>query len=169
VRAPTPSAAAEIAVPSVIELVDRFNDLIEQAETAIWDRWEAYASATRSLSDRLRRQSPRQRVVRQHDRVTALERRMRQAEAHRVAFQGLRLQRLRDLLETLEPAAILRRGYARLSLADSGLPVNGVAQIQTGQRLRTDLRDGAIISTVLEAAASSDRAEALASARKGPS
>lgn len=170
VRAPTPSAAAEITVPSIVELVERLNELVERADTAVWERWDAYAAAFQRASDRLRRLSPRQRVRRHHQQVGDLTRRLRQAEAHRVAVQRLQLRRLRDLLETLEPAAILRRGYARLSLADSGQPVNRAAQIHIGQRLRADLRDGSIISTVDDATASGANGDtAFATARRGTS
>lgn len=148
VRAPTPSAAAEITVPSITDMVERLNELVERADTAIWEHWDAYAAATQRVVDRLRLQSPRQQVRRHHDQLSNLTARLLRAEAHRLALQRLQLKRLRDLLETLEPAAILRRGYARLSLLDSGQPVNRVTQTRAGQRLRADLLDGSIISTV---------------------
>lgn len=148
VRAPTPSAAAEVTVPSITDMVERLNELVERADTAIWEHWDAYAAATQRVVDRLRLQSPRQRVRRHHDQLSNLTARLLRAEAHRLALQRLQLKRLRDLLETLEPAAILRRGYARLSLLDSGQPVNRVTQTRAGQRLRADLLDGSIISTV---------------------
>lgn len=154
VRAPTPSAAAEITVPSITDMVERLNELVERADTAIWEHWDAYAAATQRVVDRLRLQSPRQRVRRHHDQLSNLTARLLRAEAHRLALQRLQLKRLRDLLETLEPAAILRRGYARLSLLDSGQPVNRVTQTRAGQRLRADLLDGSIISTVDQTMAS---------------
>jgi exodeoxyribonuclease VII large subunit len=147
-RAPTPSAAAELAVPSIVEMVERLTDLTERAGEVTQDLWQAYASALDLATGRLRRQSPAERVRHSRDSVDALSRRIRQAERHRIAMERLQLRRLHDLLQTLEPEAMLRRGYARLSLADSGRPVNRQLDVRTGDRIRADLLDGAIIATV---------------------
>lgn len=172
VRAPTPSAAAEITVPSVIEMVDRLNELVERADATVWERWGLYASVSRTMVDRLRRTSPGERVSRHRDQVSTLTRRMLQAERHRIAVQSLQLQRLHDLLETLEPTAILRRGYARLSDIDTGQPVSRAAGVRCGQRLRADLADGSLVATVIETVAASahaNNARAISELEKGRS
>lgn len=158
VRAPTPSAAAEIAVPSMDDMVERLSELIGRADTAVWAHWEAYGAATKAMWARLGRLSPERRVAYHREHVSALARRLNQAERHRFAVQQLGLRRLNDLLETLEPAAILRRGYARLSLVASGEPVSRTAHLRAGQRLRADVRDGAIIATVNETVPNGARA-----------
>lgn len=148
VRAPTPSAAAELAVPSILEMVEQLNDLTARASDVMNDLWQEYASALEVAARRLRRESPAERIRRSRESVTLLSRRLRQAERHRVAMQGLELKRLRDLLQTLDPEAMLRRGYARLSLVETGNPVNRIADARTGDRVRADLLDGAFVATI---------------------
>ena len=58
------------------------------------------------------------------------------------------LQRLRDLLAVVGPAATLERGYAIVSTADDGRIIRSTADLRSGQLLRTQVADGSFDSEV---------------------
>jgi exodeoxyribonuclease VII large subunit len=53
-----------------------------------------------------------------------------------------------DVLAALDPAAVLRRGYAALQRSADGLPVFSVAQAEPGTRILALLGDGTLESSV---------------------
>jgi len=53
-----------------------------------------------------------------------------------------------DVLAALDPAAVLRRGYAALQRSTDGLPVFSVTQAEPGTRIVALLADGALESNV---------------------
>ncbi len=61
-------------------------------------------------------------------------------------MQGL--ARAASVLAALEPAAVLKRGYAAIQAIDNGLPVFSVAQLQPGAEIVTLLEDGSFRSVV---------------------
>jgi exodeoxyribonuclease VII large subunit len=142
VRAPTPSAAAELAVPdraelaaAVMGLATRLAQVMhEQAQ----ERRAALAShqrALRHLSPRVRLQSARQQV---DDLQAAVAARFRQD----LALRRERLAGLTAQLESLSPLATLARGYAIVRQAETGDVVRAVGQVSPGDRLAVRVADG---------------------------
>jgi exodeoxyribonuclease VII large subunit len=146
--APTPSAAAEICVPSVIDLHDRVATLRSRLSWAILTSRE---EASVDLADARRRLLAQHPVAsaRRHERAveqaaTGLSRAMRarlaeRRDATRVAAQ---------LLAALDPTAVLQRGYAVLQAEENGDPIFSIAQLRPGQRVVAHLGDGASTSIV---------------------
>lgn len=93
-RAPTPSAAAEIVVPSMLELKSRLESLLR----FLW----------KNFSD----------IVPQHaQHLDDLMDRLTISMDHRIKKEELRLGHLRRQLTSLNPTAVLERGYSITSLA----------------------------------------------------
>ena len=140
-RAPTPSAAAELAVPDMTELLARTEQLRARMRTGL--------SATVSRgAERLAQLSARP-VLRRADRFfdaqkTAL---LRQTEhvfsaLRRILSDGdARLAEMGGKLDALSPLAVLSRGYAAAFHAD-GRAVTSVHHLSTGDRLSLRLADG---------------------------
>ncbi len=143
-RAPTPSAAAEIAVPDRTEQLQRVRGLhayIDQSVQSLLDRESTRVS---TLRDRLEQSAPDPAALRVelHAQARALDR----AAADALASRSLRLAAARSRLEALNPAATLDRGYALVTATD-GSVINAAAQVAPGDKLLIRMRDGIIEAT----------------------
>lgn len=118
-RAPTPTAAAELATPHVQELR------------------EALARLQRSLA----RQSPQARIRREQLRVDELSERGGRALAQRTRLLRAGLGGLAARLDALSPLAVLQRGYA-IVRKPGGAAVRGPGEVQAGEKLDVRVRDG---------------------------
>lgn len=142
-RAPTPTAAAELATPNQADLRAALTDLRrELTETTLATvntrRW--------TLSDaqnRLLRQAPRARILNDRQRLDDLTRRAETALTHQRQLRRTRLDGLTQKLTALNPLAILERGYAVITQAD-GQVVRRVSQVSPGDPLTLRLADGTI-------------------------
>lgn len=140
VRAPTPSAAAELAVPNQAELrvglrrhcnvlVATMDGLIQQR------RWE-----TGQLVARLRRHPPSLERYRQQvdDALAAASHRLDDVMNTRRAS----VERLAAQLRSLNPAATLARGYALVQKVSNGDTIRSVGQVHSGDYLDVHVSDG---------------------------
>ncbi len=150
VRAPTPSAAAELAVADQTELRARLRQSQERLASYIEERLAQRRRALAYTAQRLQACSPR-RVLAQH-RQQVDDKRQR-AIASLMHCIALRRQQLRgDLahLQSLSPSRTLERGYAIVRRRVDGQIVRGVAQVQPRDRVDVQLRDGAFAAAVEE-------------------
>ena len=148
-RAPTPTAAAELATPITQEALlletERFAARLETALRRKLDEESAFlARAARDLAyltPQRRVQDARQSVDALSARLDAARRSVLRETRHQLAGLAARLQ-------GLNPRAVLQRGYASLQRADDGGIVSSRRAAQPGQRLRALLSDGEIWLTV---------------------
>lgn len=163
VRAPTPTAAAEMVSPATQQLHDLVDSQQDRLQTALERLVDRQAQRLDSVAARLGR--PSSNVAQRTAGLVSLRQRMLQAvvsdvQWKRSAWQHLQQGLLPSLsrahqaqrertaraglrLELLDPSLVLRRGYAWLSDA-SGQAVTRAAQLQPGDHLRATLADGAV-------------------------
>ena len=147
-RAPTPTAAAELATPNRSDLLAALQEALGRLDRAILSalgeqRWEL-----RALENRLALHSPRLRLRSDRQRLDEFTRRGERALLHRLQLQRARLNGLEQRLQSLNPVAILRRGFAILT-DDQGRTVRSRAQVQPGDRLAAEVSDGVFDVEVL--------------------
>ncbi len=157
-RAPTPSAAAEIAVFDLgrtLQMIDAARLGLNRAGSNTLDRTEARITP---YTSELAAKSPKNRL---------LEDRHRAAEAHghlqdrmeEILKDALhRLQLAAGELEARSPLKKLESGYAFVARPD-GKRISGVDSLRTGDRVRAYLRDGSFTAVVDEIARGSLPAE----------
>jgi exodeoxyribonuclease VII large subunit len=149
-RAPTPSAAAEMVAPDVEELkatLDSWrrmlvSDMMGQLAIA-WDELE-------SERTQLQRQSPMWQVGSDRDRVKAMASTLEMNLTHRLALQKERVHSARDRLDALSPLQILKRGYAIVRDLDTGKVLTTVKDARSGHLVEIRVADGAFGATVDE-------------------
>jgi len=146
-RAPTPTAAAELATPDQAELRLGLADGIERLGRATLSavngqRWELNA-----LENRLALRSPRARLQNDRQRLDELIIRSRTAARHAVELGRLRLQGAHQRLGALDPIAVLRRGFAVASTVD-GVVLTSLAEVQVDDQVTVRLVDGAFQAQV---------------------
>lgn len=146
-RAPTPSAAAELAVPDmriVLGQLQGYEEALvaamEQILALCRQRVDSYARVFRHLNPQSRLNDRRQRLMEVEDRLRlGMERRIEQAKSE----LAIRTQQL----EGVSPLRQLERGYAYVS-DENGHGVASAEQVTVGQHLFLDVKDGMIESEV---------------------
>ncbi|OAN48515.1 exodeoxyribonuclease VII large subunit [Chloroflexus islandicus] len=149
-RAPTPSAAAEVAAPAVVDLRQRVAELRDRAAGAIMARIEEQRRAVDQQVTLLRRNHPRRHLDAARQTVDELDRRASRAFERWLALAQTRLQGLQARLSTLSPQATLARGYA-IAQRTGGQVVTDPAQVQAGEQLQLTVRAGTLLVAVEDA------------------
>jgi exodeoxyribonuclease VII large subunit len=148
-RAPTPSAAAELVVSSRLELEERLRRHRERLDFAINGMFERCQEQLSSLAGSAAFRQPRYLLDQFTGRVDELGRRMENrltgfVDSNRQIFQGIM-----GRLNALNPLAILERGYS-VSFNEKGDIIKDAKQLAAGDPLRIRLHKGSLISTVKE-------------------
>ena len=148
-RAATPTAAAEAAVPDIVGLETEMAFMIQEAENRIKNR-------LKSAESRVEVFSPEGLVRMLTNKVLLLENRcdshIKTAEAllsARIQREEARVEKLMAGAEAMNPYHILGRGYAAVTDSEGRL-VKSAAQTGKGDRLRIRLSDGTINAEVTE-------------------
>lgn len=170
-RAPTPSAAAELAVFDYRKLEGELSDMQSRLKEAVLRKARLLQMRARLLDAQLRKASPRQRLASQMTHAMdledalaqAMDRKLQSAQDRVVDFEtklfthvsGLLTNRQRELarlagrFEGLSPLARLRQGFS--FTADSeGRAVTRISQVRPGDSLTIHVRDGNILASVNE-------------------
>jgi exodeoxyribonuclease VII large subunit len=148
VRAPTPSAAAELVAPDVAALRQQIaaqrSRLAELAQGRLTAARARLAQEARVLG----RYSPRAMVDRQRQRLDDLARALSSHLAYSLAVQRERLASRSRQLVALSPFATLERGYAIVTHQATSRIVARVAQVTAGDALAVRVSDGSFGAAV---------------------
>ena len=144
-RAPTPTAAAELASPARAELLGRLADCVRCLAREMLRKIQ-YASQRLDGSTK-RLVHPAARLRANRDLVVQLKGRLAFGVAHRLHRCQAHLARLGATLASVDPTAVLARGYSITSDAQ-GQVVRRAASVVPGERITTRLAEGSIESEV---------------------
>jgi exodeoxyribonuclease VII large subunit len=149
-RAPTPSAAAELVAPNQDELARRLSinvsQLVVGASEAITRQRHMLGGEVRALG----RLSPQTWINQRRQQVDDLSHVAQTTIVHRLSLGHERLNGLSSRLSALNPEATLARGYAVVGRTDDGQVVSRVGQVSPGDRLSVRVSDGEFASVVEE-------------------
>jgi exodeoxyribonuclease VII large subunit len=140
-RAPTPTAAAELATPDQTELLEGLDELRERASRAVQSFLNEQNWRLKRLENNLIIRSPLGRVRSDRQRLDDWTRRSASAFAHWLQLQHAHQFGLEQRLNSLNPNAVLRRGYAVVTQADGSL-VRSTRQVAPGDDLSVHIQDG---------------------------
>ncbi len=148
VRAPTPTAAAEMAAVARADALTTLAALARQAQGRVQRRLEREEQRLDRLQLRLAR--PGDGLQRQQQRLDRLARRLIEAMRQQPTRQSARLDVLQARLAALDPAHVLARGYAWVR-DGAGQPITTTAALSAGDAFSVVLRDGRIEAVVTAA------------------
>lgn len=149
-RAPTPSAAAELAVWSKREMAERLA-YFSQRQASLLDRLvKAARSELSALMDRPVFARPLDLIAQRQQQLDSLTRALGTAGKNSFEKNRNRLSLVLARLETLSPLSILARGYAVSRKLPQGSLIRSVKDILPGDRMETVLADGRVKSFVEE-------------------
>jgi exodeoxyribonuclease VII large subunit len=140
-RAPTPTAAAELATPDKLELAAGLVDLQLGLARGMQGRVQEQRWALAELDGRLERRSPHARIREDRQRVDDLLRRGERALRGEARVLRSQLEGRQARLAALNPAAILGRGFAVVSKGD-GRVVRAAQDVAPGEELDVRVQDG---------------------------
>ncbi len=148
-RAPTPSAAAELAVCDFAQLEERMEEyaatmqhLCSRTVQSCRNRVDQYGVRLRYLSPLYILRTRKAQSVSLEERLqSALERRMQEAR-HRLALYAARMK-------GLSPLDKLSQGYA-YAVDAAGRTLSSVEQVAVGEQIRVYVKDGSLLAQVQE-------------------
>lgn len=147
-RAPTPTGAASVVTPHRQELQAQVAARRDRLTLALAQRLTGERQRLMHRRSLLRRASPHTQIVRRRQQTDDLTLRLQRQIQHRLALRRAALNGLRARLTSLDPRAVLQRGYAIVSRADTGELVTSVQGVATGATLHVTVSDGGFDVTV---------------------
>jgi exodeoxyribonuclease VII large subunit len=169
-RAPTPSAAAELIVPDVAdlhrhidacargvgrELLNRMRDAQQRLDHAretlrrsLGHKIDNYRRGLAHALATLQARSPVRELMLRRNRFGDLQRRFAELPARALEKSRNRFQRIEALLRVLGPEATLRRGYS-ITRNERGQLIRSVAMVRPKMKIKTRVTDGEFESEIL--------------------
>lgn len=146
-RAPTPSAAAELAVPNINEISSKLNRYENSLTSFLENKYQFSFARLEALLNAFCMKNPTDFIVgRSYERLDRLTDKLSQAANRTLDSADRSFVSLTARLDALSPLKVLSRGYAAVS-KDNGT-VSSVTQAQKGDILDVSLTDGTLICEV---------------------
>ncbi|MCK6620092.1 MAG: exodeoxyribonuclease VII large subunit [Calditrichaceae bacterium] len=145
-RAPTPSAAAEMAVPARSEVAGELGYYREKLTVVITRRIGDYRGRLAAFKTSYAFRRPQDLVHQKMQRLDELQRNLALAMIHQLKFYRSRLEHLQQQLRAVNPTAILNRGYS-ICYKD-GEVIKEAARLQPRDRVKIRLARGAFEAEV---------------------
>ena len=146
-RAPTPSAAAELTVPDVRSILGQMDGLEQRRYRAIQRKQLTYRQQLALLWQKVQAGDPRRKLDELRQQLDMQEQRQQHLWKQCLQQRQYRLEHLSSSLELLSPQHQLDKGYAMV-MDEEGRVVSAVEQVAKGQALRIQMKDGKIAATV---------------------
>lgn len=143
VCAHTPTAAAELAVPRWADVYGVHQERVMALERAVERYFGDQSDRLNGLRDRLERLHLDHRLRQQQQTLAWSRQRLLNSTRHLLHQEVQRCHLLRQTLQTLDPAAVLQRGYAVVR-QENGAIVRSVQEVAAGEVLEIQLTDGTV-------------------------
>jgi exodeoxyribonuclease VII large subunit len=162
-RAPTPSAAAELIVPDIIDLQRRLDSCMralsrqllsrvrdaqqrldharETLQRCLAHKIDSYKRNLAHITRALQARSPARELTMRRNRFADLHRRLVACPARLLENARHRFERIEGILRVLGPDATLRRGYS-LTMTERGKIIRTIAAVRPKMKIRTRVSDG---------------------------
>jgi exodeoxyribonuclease VII large subunit len=140
-RAPTPTAAAELATPQQTDLRQGIQDMLQRLDRSATASLALPRWKLNELDRRLLMVSPAAQLRSDRQRLDELGHGSQVAILHSLRLQRERLLGFQQRLLGLSPQAVLKRGYAIVEHPDGRL-VQRVSQVSQGDSLKVRVSDG---------------------------
>lgn len=149
-RAPTPSAAAEMVIPKKEDLVNSINTNVTRLKNALLNILDSMAQRLAALRDSYALKYPLKMVDQYEQMIDDMRKDMAIRVDHLVDMRSENFNLLSQKLEALSPLGVLNRGYSISSRLPGGGIVKTSADVSVGDKIETRLGKGSLISKVEE-------------------
>ncbi len=148
VRAPTPTAAAEIVVPRVDDILMTLDSVTERLTLGIKNISSRKRSDLVNLLKRLR--GPEESIHEMRGKVEMIRSRLLVAMQKKVDERKIRFSSFASALTRLSPTDVLSRGYAVVRRAATGEVILNAKDIEVGETATIKLHSGELTASVVE-------------------
>ena len=142
VRAPTPSAAAELVVPDSFVLRRNLDSVATIFYRVLMDQTARRRSDVTVVRRRMEVSLPDISTLRR--RVDDVERVVQSASSRLLLENKMKVDGLSQRLRALDPVATLGRGFSIVHLPDTGQVVSSTKQVSEGDALEITVTDGSL-------------------------
>lgn len=149
-RAPTPSAAAEMVLPKKEDLASRIDQFLTRLKNALLNKIVFLKRHLNALRDSYYLQAPKDAILQYQQRVDDLIRRLTTLMAYNLELQKRDLKSKIGKLEALSPLNILSRGYSITLKLPERLIVKDVKALREADKVETKLWKGSFTSQIQE-------------------
>lgn len=140
-RAPTPSAAAELVLPNQAELIQKCNEYRSALFSSAKHFVDIHRSELKAFSVQRAVMVPKGRVESEYQRMDAFSKRLHNLVSSKLINATGICNIMREKLSALNPLNVLSRGYAIVS-DELSVNINSLHQLQTDQVVTVRLSDG---------------------------
>lgn len=154
-RAPTPSAAAELAAPDYREVLYMTDKILDSAYDSIMRKISTYENKVLSFEKCLSECNPANTLALYSQCVDACELKIRTTMENRILFYRNALTHYASVLENTSPLKVLSRGYTIVE-DELSMPVRSTKQLKENDRIKIIMNDGDVFCTVDAIAHNSD-------------
>lgn len=140
-RAPTPSAAAELAVPDVRDLKKQFENVQTRLANTLSSRTDYLRQRLLTLSQRPVLQSPQSYFDDRRMAIARDEERLYQLVGTRIERERMKLYAQNEKLNSLNPLSVLGRGFS-VAFGEDGKAIRSVDELPSGKEFELMLSDG---------------------------
>ena len=148
-RAPTPSAAAELAVADVTAWLQALDEDALQLQRIMQRMIKDARSRLRECELRMRYAKPQQRLMQQKQRLDEYEERLRRVMQSLLEQTRHQLALIVERLRRLSPYVKLESGYGCI-LTEDGRRIRSVSQVAPGEVVQIYLADGRMTARIQE-------------------
>ncbi len=147
-RAPTPSAAAELVMPEKSVLKNRINELTLRLENSLLSNIRQKRERLQKVMDSPAFRQPYDRIYQERMKLDILNKDLRKSMLSQYERAKSRFCLLVGKLDALSPLNILSRGYSIAKSEEKGTIVKSVNDVEVGNNLEISLKDGKIYCEV---------------------
>ncbi len=141
-RAPTPSAAAELAVPDVRELRAHYRAQRQYMQSLIENRFRAQNERLKYLYRIIETAGPARKYCEYYEKYSYYLRRLKQFADNKISIEELKLKKTAAKLDSLNPLAVLGRGFAVVE--QDGKNVPSAASLDREREFTLTFSDGSV-------------------------
>lgn len=147
-RAPTPSAAAEVATPNQADMQEEITRRMENVIRIMRDSLSERQSNVNLMKSNLASVSPLGYVQEMRQRVDDISENIDTENRRKLALLQERLEARRKALENANPDNLLKRGYAIITRSDNSETVSSTKDAPLGTGIIIKLQDGELAARI---------------------
>lgn len=141
-RAPTPSAAAELAVPSRAELEKKLYDIYSRMEYIVSSKLYSEIQSVDKLTDCINACKPDNYIQGERDKLAEIEKKITSTVLSQLKLRKMEITALANAVNSLNPIRILQKGYA--TVTKNGEYVGTVGKLEENDHITVALSDGTV-------------------------
>ena len=149
-RAATPSAAAELAVPETLAYLQYLDEAVEQMRRLVTQRLTRMQTNLDQLAERYAFRQPIELVKTGHERLEQINKVLQTLIRSSLDRNSYAMELLSAQLQTLNPESVLQRGYAIVQDGLTGSLITDSQLLEQDQLLKIRLHKGSAKATVVE-------------------